>query len=177
VPIYTTTVASATPSVVFSAIPQTYTDLVLVCNSRSTRSATVDYLAMLVGNGSGDTGSHYSETFVLGNGSTTSSNKLTNNGHIELGDSAAASDTSGIYSSHICHIMNYSNTTTYKTTLGRYNLVGSGSTDLVASNVNLWRGSTGSSTEAINYLSISYPYYSSNIAAGSTFTLYGIKSA
>ena len=63
-------------------------------------------------------------------------------------------------------IMNYSNTTTYKTALSRSNNANTG-TDAI---VGLWR-----STAAIN--SIVVLISGNQFATGSTFTLYGIKSA
>jgi hypothetical protein len=67
----------------------------------------------------------------------------------------------------IVQIMNYSNTTTYKTLIQRSNLAQTG----VSTMVGLWR-----STSAVNVLT----YYCSNATtfeAGFTATLYGIKAA
>jgi hypothetical protein len=61
--------------------------------------------------------------------------------------------------------MNYSNTTTYKTSLVRTN------NDRVAAVVNLWR-----STAAITTIKLE-EVVTGDIATGSTFTLYGIKNA
>jgi len=67
--------------------------------------------------------------------------------------------------STIFNIMNYSNTTTYKTVLMRDN----NSAGNVTAAVMLWQ-----STSAINYIEL---FITNNFVAGSTFTLYGIKAA
>jgi hypothetical protein len=61
--------------------------------------------------------------------------------------------------------MNYSNTTTYKTIIAR----GSGASNEVKAQVNLWR-----STSAIT--SITVYAGGGNFNSGASFTLYGIKS-
>ena len=66
----------------------------------------------------------------------------------------------------IINIQNYSNTTTYKTALVRYNNGGV----IVEGIVNLWRN-----TAAITQ--IDFGNSSANYLAGSTFTLYGILKA
>jgi FlaG/FlaF family flagellin (archaellin) len=68
----------------------------------------------------------------------------------------------------IYQFMNYSNTTTYKTVLGRSNV----QDFRVASIVGLWR-----STSAINTISLRSDNASYNFTVGSTFTLWGIKAA
>jgi hypothetical protein len=60
--------------------------------------------------------------------------------------------------------MNYSNSTTYKTILGRSNAATSGT----SAAVGLWR-----STSAINSIEIG----TVSFTAGSTFSLYGIAAA
>jgi hypothetical protein len=68
----------------------------------------------------------------------------------------------------IYNFMDYSNTTTYKTVLGRSNVI-----DFrIAAIVGLWR-----STSAINTISLRSDNASYNFTTGSTFTLWGIKAA
>jgi hypothetical protein len=64
--------------------------------------------------------------------------------------------------------MNYSNTTTYKTTLSRD---GNVNQSVVESSVGLWR-----STAAINIITMG-DFGASTMAAGTTATLYGIAAA
>ena len=69
--------------------------------------------------------------------------------------------------SAIINIQNYSNTTTYKTILGRANNAVTGVTETVG----LWR-----STSAITSMTLLQSYGSDLFKTGSTFTLYGIKA-
>ena len=159
-PISTQTLGSTTTTVTFSSIPQTYTDLVVVYQPKMI-SATAD-IGMRYNS---DTGTNYSLTRLSGNGSSTFSTRGSNTSSI--GDSYGFAGTA-IDSVAIIHIMNYSNTTTYKTSLHRYNRALSG-LDAV---VGLWR-----STSAIT--SVGFTAVDGTIndfASGSTFTLYGIKA-
>jgi hypothetical protein len=157
-PIATTTLGSATNTVTFSNLSQTYTDIVAVIVPK-TASSTANCLARV----NGDTGTNYSRTVLSGNGSTASSSRISNTSYLNF-DNAAYLNTE--FSPWIIHFMNYSNTTTFKTVLNRGNNAALG----VDAAVNLWR-STSAITE------ISFLQTSGNYATGSTFTLYGIKAA
>jgi hypothetical protein len=158
-PIATTTLGSATNSYTFSSIPSTYTDLILVMSTQWTTAGNSD--AGLRFNG--DTGSNYSRTWLEGNGSAASSGRATNETAMYI-----VGYFSNTISTQICHIMNYSNTTTNKTAINRESSNPANSN--VAAKVGLWR-----STAAIN--SVTIYHASNNFATGSTFTLWGIQSA
>jgi hypothetical protein len=167
-PIATTTLGSAATSVSFSSISSTYTDLYIV---GQTGCSVTDYLTIRVGNGSVDTGSNYSRTFIEGNGSTASSGRNTSQTKLYVGDTTSIMNNSLHYSFYI-NLMNYSNTTTYKTFLSRIANNNSSFPGTTAS-VGLWR-----STSAINIVTIAPDTNDGRtLIAGSTFTLYGIKSA
>lgn len=153
----TKVLSSATASVTFTSIPQGYTDLILVANGSD---STVLY--MQVGNGSVDTGSNYSRTQLLGDGSSATSGRASNVTKAYL----ALSGGSGSNETLITHLMNYSNATTYKTFLTRGNTL----SNYVSAIASLWR-----STSAINTITITGD--GANIPAGSTFTLYGVAAA
>jgi hypothetical protein len=156
-PIASQTLSSAAASVTFSGIPQTYTDLVVVVNA--TNSSGGDNAVALRFNG--DTGSNYSMTRISGDGTSASSERNSNSTLMYLGLS-----NSTVYNSDIYHIMNYSNTTTNKTVLGRGNVANS----RVRASVGLWRNTAAiTSVTVINDASV-------NFASGSTFNLYGIAS-
>jgi hypothetical protein len=158
-PIATQTLGSAAASVTFSSIPATYTDLVLICNgtAASNTGLTLRF--------NGDTTSNYSMTVLEGSGSAAVSERQTSVTQARfVWNSVWNSTTPGVV---ILNIMNYANTTTFKTVLWR----SSTSSNYVEAGVNLWR----KTPEAINTFIIEKT--SANIAAGSTFTLYGIKSA
>jgi hypothetical protein len=162
VPIATYTLASSASTVTFGSgqtIPQTYTDLVLVMNFVQTTSGS----PVIVFNS--DTTSTYSITNLTGSGSSAASNRETNIHNYYSFDYIATSTTNPNLS--IIDIMNYSNTTTYKTVLERANNASSGTGAMVGLYQN---------TNAIKQIDItrqSGGYWS----AGSTFTLYGIKAA
>ncbi len=154
-----TVTGSSAASVTFSSIPQGYTDLQIVM-SAAPSSGGNNFLVQ-VGNGSVDTGSNYSQTFVSGTGSVANSNRTTNATFMQAYINAATTNQSTI----IASVQNYSNTTTYKSILIRAN--GSGET---TASVGTWR-----STSAINTITITAQ--TNNFAVGSTFTIYGLKSA
>jgi hypothetical protein len=157
-PIATTTVSgTSTNSVSFTSIANTYTDLVLIVNSSKTSgSVTNIYLQF-----NGDTGNNYSATAIYGTGSVVGSFRQTNTLW-----GIAGNQTTGI-SNTICYIMNYANTTTYKTFLRRNNVPD----DSTSAGVALWR-----STAAINRVDCLLTA-STFFSSGSTLTLYGIKAA
>jgi hypothetical protein len=151
-PIATTTLGSQQTSITFTSIPGTYTDLVLVLNGTATATQGLGFQF------NGDTGNNYSATLLYGTGSAAVSSRNSNtsegySGRINTNQSVS-----------ISHIMNYSNTTTYKTAITRANSNG----DILMANVCLWR-----STSAIT----SIKYQGATFEAGCVFTLYGIASA
>jgi hypothetical protein len=156
-----TTLANNTTNYVeFTAIPQTYTDLVLVTNITSF-GGSGDYIYAQWGNGSIDTGSNYSTTILSGNGSSAVSTRFASRTNYNMDYFATPVTTEP--SIRRLNIMNYSNTTTYKTILSRADRAGNG-TDAT---VGTWR-----STQAINTLRITTN--TNFFASGSTFSLYGI---
>lgn len=159
-PIATYTVPSSQTSVTFNTFGG-YTDLVLVCAVKNTSTTARNVYLQF----NGDTGSNYSKTLIEGNGSTASSARDTNAPAIYSAAIAVANTTEPAVS--IINIMNYANTSTYKTTLSRY----AGASLVTNAVVGMWRN-----TAAITSLTLTIDT-SLNIAAGSTFTLYGIKAA
>jgi hypothetical protein len=158
-PIATTTLGSAAASYTFSSIPATYTDLVLVVAPFLSSSTTNMEMRL-----NGDTATNYSITTVYGNGTSAVSARQSSASTMLLDYSTDPNTTVGTY---LVQFMNYSNTTTYKTVLSRANNASKG-TEAV---VGLWR-----STAAINTILIQVGI-SLTFAAGTTFSLYGIKAA
>jgi hypothetical protein len=156
-PIATTTLGSAASSYTFSSIPSTYTDLVLIANTTAAGNQNI----LLRFNS--DSGTNYSYTRVTGAASATS-NRESSIDAINLYNSSASLN--GVMATTIIQVMNYANSTTYKTVIGR----GNGGANEVNAQVGLWR-----STSAITSLTLSI--FTTNFSAGSTFTLYGIASA
>lgn len=153
---YTVASSGSISTFTLSSIPATYTDLVLICISEATPGPEI-WMRL-----NSDTGSNYSRTIVSGNGTSAISNRTSNATKAFLNDGVTAN----VPSSQIVNIMNYSNTTTYKTIISRSN----STPDAAQALVNLWR-----STAAINSITILFDR-ASTFNAGSTFTLYGIKA-
>ena len=158
-PLATTTLGSSTNSlVVMSSIPAIYTDLVLVINGEGA-GGTSD----IVFRYNGETSStNYSQRYLRADGSTSFTGAYS-----ESYLNFASTWSSGRRYTHIMQIMNYANTSTYKTTLTRTSYAGGD----VAMAVTLWRATPA----AINEIAIKTT--PNNMAAGTTFTLYGIKAA
>lgn len=159
-PIYTTTLGSAQSSVTLNSFSG-YTDLRLVMTPIASSGSTT-YVSLQF---NGDTATNYSETYLTGNGSTAGSARDPNVNATYLYNTGAPT-TAGLVVT--TDIMNYSNSTTYKTLLTRSNLASA----YTNAYVGLWR-----STAAITSIVIAPVGGSGTYAAGSTFTLYGIKAA
>lgn len=158
-PIATTTLGSAVASYNFASISGAYTDLVLVCTYFKSAANVLGFQV------NGDTANNYSNTTVFGNGSTTTSLRETNVDSTYCLDGSSASTTNpNIY---IANFQNYSNTTTYKTILGR----GGVASSAVGADVCLWR-----STAAITSILVTARGLGT-ISTGTTLTLYGIAAA
>jgi hypothetical protein len=160
-PIATQTVSSATGTVTFSSVPQTYTDLILV-SSRQQASAARLFLRF-----NNDTSSLYSDTWLSGEGATPYSGRNTGQAALSIGGIWNGTTTT-TWATNITHIMNYTNATIFKSTLSRDSNV-KGSSGTVEEIAGLYR-----STSAITTVNV---VGGSNFAVGSTFTLYGIKAA
>jgi hypothetical protein len=158
--ISTQTLGSDTSTVTFSSIPQNYTDLVLIIDG--TITSAEGGLVGRVGNGSIDTGTNYSTTFVFAGVDQLYSQRESSAARMIIG--RASSSTAS--SSSIINYLNYSNTTTWKTVLARGN-----SSSYTIEQVATWR-----STAAIDTLNV-FPDSSRVFATGTVFTLYGIKAA
>jgi len=164
VPIATQTLGSAVSNITFTSISQAYTDLVLIANFAL--PATGDATRIQVGNGSIDTGTNYSSTWIYGTGSTASSGRASSDTSTRFAGAAVGPSTD--FATGIINFQNYSNTTTYKTWIDRYSGVTSSEVNAM---VGLWR-----STSAINTIKL-FNVVGSNFVVGSTFTLYGISAA
>ena len=154
-PIATQTLGSAAASVTFSSISGAYTDLILITQGKIASGEGAYKIQV-----NSDTSNNYSNTFLYGDGTSATSGRVSNVNYL-FGGRASTSESNGIV-----HFQNYSNTTTFKTIISRGN-----STALTIAYVGVWR-----STSAISSMVITNET-NSNLSAGSTFTLYGIKAA
>jgi hypothetical protein len=149
-PIATATASGSQSLISFTSIPATYTDLVLIINA----GTNTGYLVRL----NGDSGSNYSYTRIYSDGSSATSDQGSNTTNITSGWGGGTNNIIAV------QIMNYANTSTFKTAITRI-----GDNSYTATVVGMWRN-----TAAVNQVSI---VGNSNWVAGSTFTLYGIKAA
>ena len=163
-PIATTTIGSASSSVLFSSIPQTYTDLFVVIDSRFTQSSGRWVGAYC----NGDTATNYSTIYMGGTGSGAITSFFSD-AVLRFGNGS----TNGGRSTVFAHIAGYSNSNTYKPSISR-----GSSNEYAITYCSSWRGSTGSATQAITSLTFTCDVAGSNqFLAGSTFSIYGIKAA
>jgi hypothetical protein len=157
-PIATTTIGSTVTTYTFSSIPSTYTDLIIVATLKI--SGAGDNGISLRYNG--DSGTNYSFTYLNGNGTSVASGRSSNQSYAQVGNISG-----DYYYPSIIHIMNYSNTTTYKTTVSKASLA----TYYQQAYTSLWRN-----TSAINQIEVR-ANGGADFVSGSTLTLYGITAA
>lgn len=164
-PIATNTLGSATGSVTFSSIPQTYTDLVLkiqVGGASSSANIQVRF--------NGDSGTNYNVIAMYAyNDSSKAGGSYQNLAHGYGGNVALAMGTS-LQGISIINIFDYTSTNKFKNTYSNWGYANSISTAETNHIISQWRN-----TSAITSINISS--YSANYITGSTFTLYGIKAA
>jgi hypothetical protein len=151
--IETQTLGSAAASVTFSSIPGTYTDLVLIFNGKGAASGNVTFQF------NSDTNTNYSATVMYGDTSSPGSIRVSNQSSMNIGSVATN------WTTNTFNIMNYANSTTNKTVLGRYSR-----TDEVGAKIGLWRNTSAITSIVVGKSSGTYD-------TGSTFSLYGIKAA
>lgn len=164
-PIATTTAgAGGIAAFDFINIPQTFTHLQLRVFGYSTLSASVDNLALYFNN---DTGNNYATHSLYTNGSSALTYAGTSQARFYLPSLFPAATTSQ-FCSAIIDVLDYTNTSKYKTvrTLSGYDANGSGIVGLTS---GLWM-----STSAISRFSGGT---SANLAQYSRIDLYGISTS
>lgn len=156
--------SAANGSANFGNIPQTYQDLYICGQLRGINANTIEY-----GNITINGGSSCSYTYLIGDGSSASSNRNTPTGStaMYLGLVPGGNATANVFGAYEIWILNYANTTTYKTVLWRLaaDVNGSGQTELGVGTVL--------STAAVTSANI---YGSNGSATGTTHSLYGIRA-
>jgi len=153
-PLASVTLSTAQTSVTFSNIPQIYTDLVCVVNAGITSG--IEDIALTL---NGDTATNYSRTFLYGDGTSAVSGRTTSATRIALGSFGSGT----INGNNIFSVMNYSNSTTFKTVLSR----GNNTSNHTIAYAGLWRN-----TAAVT--SMTFGTTGSTWMVGTTFNLYGV---
>jgi hypothetical protein len=161
-PIQSVVLTTDTNTVSFIGIDQNYTDLEIVVNARGSHTDNANFYYRV----NGDTASNYSVRRLQGNGSSAVSNGSSSQSVGYIGYVDGSNSTAGIFGMTKIIINNYTSTTTK-------NLISKGATagtnGYAALFISLYRG-----TSPIT--SISLTPDAGNWVAGSTFSLYGIKS-
>ena len=163
--IATTTVGSGgASSVTFSSIPSTYTHLQVRGISRSA-GAGQNMLLQL----NGDTGSNYAYHNLYGDGSSAQAASATTQSSSYAGYVPASSSTANAFGGFVLDILDYANTSKYKTirSLNGTDLNGSG---LMVFTSGLWMNTVATT-------SLTFYTNAGNLAQYSSFALYGIKGA
>jgi hypothetical protein len=158
-PIATQTLASAAALITFSSIPATYTDLRLVFVN--TGSGGIQYIYF-----NNDTTAVYSNTWLIGDGTSASSGSSSAYPRLDLNSQNTAGSTPQMHTVDIFSYTGSTNKTCLMTTSADFN--GSGQT---YNQVGLWR-----KTAALNRIDITLSS-SNTYSIGTTATLYGIKAA
>lgn len=154
-PIASQTLTSAAASVTFSSIPQTYRDIVVVVNGANTGTANTNIVMRF----NSDSTGHYSNLRMFADRFGVFSQQSTTGTGISLG----TGNTSGVGVA-VAHIMDYSATDKHKTTLNRENPI---IITFVTARTYRWPN-----TDAVT--TISFTPAAGQLAAGTTFSLYGI---
>lgn len=151
-------------SIDFTSIPATYTDLKLVCSTRSTGGGGPNDGLYIKVNGAT---TNSSVRWLYGSGSAASS---ANGAFFYLGEGNANSATASTFSSHEIYIPNYAGAN-YKSMSVDSVAETNAAAQYMSLNALLW-----SQTTAINQLTL-YFASTNNVAQYSSATLYGIKSS
>jgi hypothetical protein len=155
--IATTTLTSSTANITFSSIPATYTDLKVVCVATGSGNFGARF--------NGDTGSNYTRTDLISNGSSASSYRPgIYQSYIAIDNALSGLGTTPQF--YTIDVFSYGGST-LKTALITANEDNNGS-GYVSYQVALWN-----STSAINSVTV---LGSSTLDVGTTATLYGIKA-
>jgi hypothetical protein len=157
------TLGTAAASVTFSAIPATYTDLVLRMSLNvNIPSVDADTFYTVFNN---DTTTKYSTTFMFGDGSTVASSRQSNAAFMNLGYNTIPSETN-VFSNTEIYIPNYALSVTHPSSTIS---AGEGTSfAFLAATAGRYNSAT-----AITQIEIKNIYYS--FIAGSSFYLYGIS--
>lgn len=166
VPIASQVLTGNTATVTFSNIPQEFADLRFVSFARTTYANLSESMAL---NYNGDSSTLYSAVSVVTADTIYHGKQSGYTNHV-FSQVAANTATTGIYSTTVTDIINYSNTTSFKSTLSRHSCDYSNS----GSSAVGWYAMLYRSTNAISSIAI-ISANGFNFMPGSTFTLYGVR--
>ena len=160
--------SSSAASVTFSAIPATYTDLVLRVSARSTRSATFDFFEVRF---NADSAANYGSTEMYGDGSTASSVRQSSQNFAYPEFMNGNTSTSDTFASTELYIPNYLVSANKPFSSLSVSETNSATGAYVDAYAGLW-----TNTAAITSISLK-PGSTRSFVSGSSFYLYGIKNS
>lgn len=160
---------TAAASVTFSAIPATFTDLVLSVSARSDRNDGAQGQNIFMGF-NGNSSSVYSLTFLRGNGSVVSTGRSTDSTRLSQTYIPMAGILANTFNSNNYYFANYASSTS-KVISGFAAVENNAATvEFLSITANLFR-----SNSAISSIELTLP--SGNFVSSSSFYLYGIKNS
>jgi hypothetical protein len=163
------TLSSSAASVTFSAIPNTYTDLVLRMSVRSDNGATFENPRVFL---NGDTANNYSYINLLsdGTGPTSGAGSNSGNGVFLIREGTGNTATSNTFSNTEIYIPNYLSTTSKQ--ICSFGVSENNATQgWIATASHLYRNSTSITLMSVN------PQQGTVWLTGSSFYLYGIAKS
>jgi hypothetical protein len=140
-----------------------YTDLFVVADVTMSSPSGTTYIVGRVGNGTIDTGSNYSSTVLVGNGSTATSYRTGSVSYFQC-DTYITGSNRAMFE---VNFQSYANTSVNKTILGRTSSAATNASAIAA------RWASNSAITTIRF----YDFSGNSFAVGSTFSLYGIANA
>ena len=161
----TVTLSASAASITFAGIPTGYKHLQIRGIGRAANSVTDENLVIQLNN---DTGTNYNLHNLYGTGAATGANSGANASVSYFARVSGASSTANIFGVAVADILDYADTNKFKTirSLSGHDQNGSGYITLMS---GAWR-----STSAVTTITIKNDA-AANIAAGSSFALFGVK--
>lgn len=159
------TTTSTVAYIEFTSIPQTYTDLVIHQDTRTSSAGD----GRIVGNFNGTGGMPSQLNYGFGGGTFGATNYTTTDSVITFGN-GASNWTASTFGGNKLYIPNYSSSTLTKTTISYGSGENNGTDSIMGFMAANWP-----TTTAVNTIRL-YPFTGSWLAQ-STFTLYGISNA
>jgi len=160
--------SSSAASVTFSAIPATYTDLVIRASARTDRADYEDYCYVRF---NGDTSSLYSLTDLKAQGGSASSAQFSNQSGNFFFYATASTATANTFGSEEVYVPSYTASQSKPFSLFTVSENNSSTNHTIDVNAGLYRSNTAISSITMQ------SYNSANFVSGSSFYLYGISNA
>ena len=160
--------SSSAASVTFSAIPSTYTDLVLRASTRGSRAAVIDNIVVKF---NADSSTNYSTRLITGVGTSASSYGNSNDNSLSFNSSNGDTSTANSFGSFEIYVPNYLSTSAKPVSVISLSETNSATDAYMRVLANLYRG-----TSAISSIALT-PEIGPNWLSGSSFYLYGIKNS